>query len=261
MAPDYKREIRGVLLLSLFIMVVPLIFFPKDFGLRGDMSSTLLSAFELGWYVGIFFILFSKASVVWVFSFALLTLVYRFFLGTGFGLFLVVMFSLDLSRSLKLGMHHYLPAFLLQAIMSPFVLKSSFEILLKKPSRRKREPESLKKITPEGTLSLVETQIQRAGRDQMKILSLTEEKKRTKRADLESALHYLREYSGVKGAILVDNEGLVVAYDSLSDLDPETCASLAVSLTESNNLLLERINERGLKRMGIHTPNLWISLN
>ena len=51
MSPDYRREIRGVLLLSLFIMVVPLVFFPKDFGLRMDMPFSLLSAFELGWYV------------------------------------------------------------------------------------------------------------------------------------------------------------------------------------------------------------------
>lgn len=95
----------------------------------------------------------------------------------------------------------------------------------------------------------------------MKVTSSPEEKNRTKSGDLENALHYLREYSGVKGAILVDDEGLVVGCDRLSDLDPETFASLAVSFKESNNLFLKRIGEKGLKRMGIHTPNLWISLN
>ena len=95
----------------------------------------------------------------------------------------------------------------------------------------------------------------------MKVTSFTEEKSRAKGGDLESALRYLREYSGVKGAILVDNEGLVVACDRLSDLDPETFASLAVSLKEANNSFLKSISEIGLERIGIHTPDLWISLN
>jgi predicted regulator of Ras-like GTPase activity (Roadblock/LC7/MglB family) len=95
----------------------------------------------------------------------------------------------------------------------------------------------------------------------MKMISSLEEKKRTKGADLESALHYLGEYSGVKGVILVDNEGLVVASDKSSDLDPEIFASLARSLKEANDLILNKINEKELERMGIHTSNLWISLN
>ena len=261
MSPDYRREIRGVLLLSLFIMVVPLVFFPKDFGLRMDMPFSLLSAFELGWYVVILFILFSKASVLRVLFLAFLILLYRFSVGIGFGLFLVAMFSLDLSFSLKLGIHQYLPSFLLQATMSPFILKSSFEMLMRKPGRRKKVLETPKKITPEGPSTFLKTQISKSGGDQMKVTSFTEEKSRAKGGDLESALRYLREYSGVKGAILVDNEGLVVACDRLSDLDPETFASLAVSLKEANNSFLKSISEIGLERIGIHTPDLWISLN
>ncbi|MCK4385077.1 MAG: roadblock/LC7 domain-containing protein [candidate division Zixibacteria bacterium] len=259
MVSDHRREIRRVLLISLFLMVVPLIFFPKDFGLRVNTPS-LLSAFEFGWYVLIFFILFSKASGLWVLFLALLTLIYRLFLGVGFGLFLVVMFSCDLSFSLKLGIYHYLPAFLLQAMISPFALRSSLGIFMKKPDPRGKKPEGLKKITPETPLTFSEPPISKSGRDQMKVTSSTE-KKRTKSVDLESALRYLREYSGVKGAILVDDEGLVVESDRLSDLDPETFASLAVNLKETNNLLLKKINEKGLTRMEIHTPNLWINLN
>jgi predicted regulator of Ras-like GTPase activity (Roadblock/LC7/MglB family) len=258
---DQSRETRGILLLSLFIVVVPLIFFPKDFGLRMDMSSFLLFAFELGWYVVIFFVLFSKASALWVVFFALLTLAYRFSVGICSGLFLVAMFSLDLSSALKLGIHHYLPAFLLQAMMSPFILKSSFEMIMKKrPAGSKKDYEGLKKTTPETPLTFFESQISKSGRDQMRVSSSTE-KKRAKKADVEDALHYLREYSGVKGAILVDNLGLVVGGDTSSDFDPELFASLAICLKEANHNLLKKINESNLERIGIHTPNLWISLN
>jgi predicted regulator of Ras-like GTPase activity (Roadblock/LC7/MglB family) len=258
---DYRREIRGVLLISLFIMVVPLIFFPKDFGLKLDMSAYLLSVFELGWYMAIFLFLFSRVSIFWVIFCAILTLLYRLFLGAGFGLFLVAMPPQGFSFSLSQVLYQYWPAFLLQALMSPFVLKSSFEILIKKPAARKRKPEDLKKMLPEEPSTFIQPQISKSGRDQMKAAFSAEDKKRTKRADLESALHYLGEYSGVKGAILVDNEGLVVACDRLSDQDPEAFASLAVSLKEANNLLLKRINEKSLERMGIHTPDLWVTLN
>ena len=95
----------------------------------------------------------------------------------------------------------------------------------------------------------------------MKVTSSIEEKKKTRREDLEEALHYLQEYSGVKGAILVDNEGLVVGSDTSPDFDPEIFASLAIGLKEANHNLLEKINESKMEKMGIHTPHLWISLN
>ena len=261
MTSDYKRELRGVLLLSLFIMVVPLIFFPKDFGLKPEIPVFLLCIFELGWYMVIFLFSFSKAPIFGVILCAMVTLAYRFFLGVGFGLFLVIMIPEGFSFSLGSSIYQYWPAFLLQAIMSPFVLKSSLEIFMKKPVRRKREFQDLEKIPPETPLTISETQISKTEREPMKVTYSTDEKKKAKKTDLESALHYLREYSGVRMAILVDDEGLVVACDGLSDLDPETFASLAVSFKENTNLLLKRIGEKGLNRMGIHTPNLWISLN
>jgi len=261
MSSDYVREIRGIFLISLFIMVVPLIFFPKDFGLRVNIPSWLLFVFELGWYLAIFSILFSRVSLLWVIFFAFLTLFYRFSVGICFGLFLIAMFSLDLSSSLKLGTHHYLPAFLLQTVMSPFVLKSSFQMLMEKSVWPKDEFGSEKKVSPEKPIPFFKTQISKTRRDQMKVTSSLEEKKKTKRGDMEEALHYLQEYSGVKGAILVDNEGLVVASDTSPDFDPELFASLAIGLKEADRSLLEKINESEMERMGIHTPHLWISLN
>ena len=248
-------------MLSLFVMVVPLVFFPNDLGLRMDLPFLLLSAFELGWYVVILIILFSKASVLRVLLFAFLILLYRFSVGIGFGLLLVAMFSLDLSFSLKSGIHQYLPSILLQAVMSPFILRPSFEMITRRPGKRRKVFETPKETIPESPSAFLQTQTPKPGGDQMKVTFSTEEKDRAQSADLENALHYLREYSGVKGALLVDNEGLVVACDRSSDLDPETFASLAVSLKQANDLFLKRINEKGLERIGIHTPDLWISLN
>ncbi len=258
---DHIRELRGVLLISLFVMVAPLIFYPKSLGIKLDMSVSLLSVFELAWYTMIFLLLFSRVSISWLMLCVISTLAYRLFLGVGFGLFLAAMPPEDFSFSWRRVIYGYWPSFLLQATMAPFILKRSLETLVRKPTRRKKAPESHEKMTSEGTSVSFQTPIPKPGRDQMNLTSYTEDRNRSKSADLENAVHYLREYSGVKGAILVDDEGLVVACDRSSDLDPEIFASLALGLKEANNLLLERINEQGLKRMGIHTPDLWISLN
>ena len=78
---------------------------------------------------------------------------------------------------------------------------------------------------------------------------------------LEGFLHYLREYSGVKAAILVDYEGLVVAEDSSSGFDPETVASFARCMKETNDQILNKMGEGCSERIGIYTQDVWMSLN
>ena len=259
MNSDYRGEVRGVLLVSFFIMVVPLIFFPKDFGLKLDWPLFLLFAFELSWYMLILFVMFSRASAPKVLLFAVLTLGYRIGLGIGFGILLLVMFSLSLSSSFQLGIYQYMPAFLLQALMSPFVLKSLLEIFMKKTAKRapmkfeKRAADSLPSFfTPERTKERL---------DGKGLISPQKEVKVVGEGSLESVLHYLREYSGVKATILVDQEGLVVAKDSSSDFDPEKIASLARCLKERNDQILHQMEEKVSERIGIYTPDLWICLN
>jgi len=258
---DYKGEIRGILLVSFFIMVVPLIFFPKDFGLKVDWLLPLLFALELGWYMLIFFILFSKASALKVFLFAWTTLGYRIGLGIGFGIFLLIMFSLPLSFSLKLGIFQYMPAFLLQALMSPFVLKSPFETFVRRAKGVKKMPIEFQKKETEPFPSTFASERSKEKLDGEGAVSPQKEIKVIRGTNLESVLHYLREYAGVKAAVLVDSEGLVVAKDSSSDFDPEKIASFARCLKEANDQTLHRMGEKASERIGIYTSDLWICLN
>lgn len=78
---------------------------------------------------------------------------------------------------------------------------------------------------------------------------------------LENFLHYLREYAGVRAAVLVDREGLVVAEDSSSDSDPEMVATYAKHIKETNDRILEKMGEKTSERIGIYTPDTWICLN
>jgi predicted regulator of Ras-like GTPase activity (Roadblock/LC7/MglB family) len=260
---DYRREMRGILLISLLIMVIPLLLFPRNLGLKSASSVSLLFALELGWYMLVLFVIFSKAAAPRVLLFALLTLVYRIGLGMGFGILLLVMFSLGLSSSLKMGVYQYLPAIFLQALVSPFVLKPAYRFLIEK-AQKARAAETKATVpggkAAEGVPS--ETSLE-SSRGSEGIGSISKEKEIKVAAEekLENFLHYLREYAGVKGAVLVDHEGLVVAEDSSPDLDPETVATYAKHIKETNDKILGKMGEKTSERIGIHTPDAWICLN
>jgi predicted regulator of Ras-like GTPase activity (Roadblock/LC7/MglB family) len=79
--------------------------------------------------------------------------------------------------------------------------------------------------------------------------------------NLENIMHYIREYSGVKAVMLVDDEGLLIAGEVSPDQDVESLASYARQLKDTNDRLLEKIGEKSSERINIHTPARWISLN
>lgn len=265
MAKDYNKELRGILLVSLFIVVAPLVFFPKDFGLKLGSSLVLPFALELGWYLLVLFIMFSETTAPRVLLFALLTLAYRIGLGIGFGILLLVMFSLPLSSSLGLGIYRYAPAFLLQALMSPFALKSLFQILTERIKRTEKievaetsdAKSAQKTMKPALADAAPESKKESEG---TKTVSSEKESRVIGENKLENILRYLREYAGVKAAVLLDHEGLVIAEDSC-DFDPETIASFGRCLQEVNDQMVHKMGQKTAERIGIHTPDLWICLN
>jgi predicted regulator of Ras-like GTPase activity (Roadblock/LC7/MglB family) len=260
---DYRREVRGILLISLLIMVLPLLSFPRELGLKFTSSVSLLFALELGWYMLVLFVAFSKATASRVFLYALLTLGYRIGLGIGFGILLLVMFSLAFSSSIKMGIYQYLPAFLLQALVSPFVLKPVYRLLAERTRKaRATEPRTAMSAGKVAEFAPAETAAESGqGLEGTGSTSKEKETKVAPEEKLENYLHYLREYAGVKAAILVDHEGLVVAEDSSSDSDPETIATYAKHIKETNDQILDQMGEETSERIGIHTADAWICLN
>jgi predicted regulator of Ras-like GTPase activity (Roadblock/LC7/MglB family) len=262
---DFRRELRGILLVSLFIVVVPLLFFPKDFGLRFDSSVFLLFAVELAWYLLVLFVTFKGQAAAKLFLLALSTLAYRIGLGIGFAILLLVMFSLPLSSSLRLGVHRYLPSLLLEVLMAPFALKSLFAVIIERSKASvaaeggSRSQISVKKEGPQQALSETLTKAKKKF-ESKKTGSFEKESGVIGENRLENVLSYLREYAGVKAAILVDREGLVIAEDTV-DFDPESIASFARCFKEINDQMLDRMGQKASERIGIHTPDLWVCLN
>ncbi|MDH4222801.1 MAG: roadblock/LC7 domain-containing protein, partial [candidate division Zixibacteria bacterium] len=79
--------------------------------------------------------------------------------------------------------------------------------------------------------------------------------------NLENALSYLKEYSGVEGAFLVDSEGLIVGEESIEVLEADKIAPLALSLVEINSNMLKKLGESKAERIQLLTANRWITLN
>jgi predicted regulator of Ras-like GTPase activity (Roadblock/LC7/MglB family) len=256
---NYRSEMRGFLLISCFIMVVPLILFPRDFGIKLNLSLYFLLALELGWYALTLFILFPRESASRVLPFAMITLSYRNALGLGFTVLLLTMFSLSVTSALKLGIHLYAPAVLLQAIMAPFVLKSIFGVYLKNRHKaQKTRVVGFQQETEEDSFSPPPEMPE----DSEPIRSFQPEKesKVAVKTNLQSILHYLREYAGVKAALLFDQEGLVVASDSRQEFDAEKIATFSRHLKDVNDKVLLSMGEKPAERIGIHTSDLWMNL-
>lgn len=258
MNSDYRSEMRGFLLITCFVVVVPLILFPRDLGIKLNLSTFLLVALELGWYAIILFIMFPKESASKVLPLAVITLGYRVGLGIGFAVLLLAMFSLPVGSAVRLGIHQYAPAFVLQAIMSPFVLRSMFEVFLRnrRVSRGARVvgfEQDVREAPVDTSSEITEDQA-----ETKKPVSWEREPKMSPKAGLEGILHYLKEYAGVRSVLLVDPEGLVVACDPCQNVDAERIASFSRLLKDSNDQVLHAMGEGTSERIAIHTPDVWM---
>ncbi len=258
MSSDYRSEMRGFLLITCFIVVVPLVLFPRDLGIKLNLAVFPLLALELGWYALVLFIMFPKASASRVLPLAAVTLGYRVGLGIGFAVLLLAMFSLPVGSAVSLGIYQYAPALVLQAIMSPFVLKSMFQVFLRNQrSSGRMRVVGFEQDAGEAPVS-VSAEIPEEPAEPKRPVHREKEPKMKARAGLEGILHYLREYAGVRAALLVDAEGLVVACDPCRDFDAEKVASFSRHLKDSNDRVLHAMGEGTSERIAIHTPDVWM---
>jgi predicted regulator of Ras-like GTPase activity (Roadblock/LC7/MglB family) len=257
----FIRELKGILLVSFFIMVVPLSLFPRDLGLKWDSSLSIHLLIEICWYALILTVILHKPSLEQIVTVTIITFTYRVILGLGFAALLWIMLSQPWSEALKLGIYGYIPAFILQVVMAPFIIKSIRGGSMNKKSKTEpvfypQQKKILNTNSPSPPQRILSEKTTGRG-------SLTGERDlKLGRVDsLEGILGYLREYSGVKTAILVDEEGLVVAKDASSDQEAEDMASYASYLKDANDKVLGRMGEQMSERVNIHTPSLWLCLN
>jgi hypothetical protein len=133
------RIVRQISLISMLVLIVPMIMFPDQLGMRLTKFSLINAVYELVYYSAVIFFFYRRASLLKIIQMAGLCLVYRLTLGALFGLLIVVMYSMNLTISLTLGLASYLPAILLHIAATPFILKPVVAQLVPY-TKRKHQP-------------------------------------------------------------------------------------------------------------------------
>jgi len=74
------------------------------------------------------------------------------------------------------------------------------------------------------------------------------------------AVDYLTEYSGVKGAIIADNEGIIIARSGPAEFDAETFAAFALAVKASIEEPLKEIARPDVEQLTVKTAQDWITI-
>ena len=252
MRPDQRKEMGIVILFSLIIVLVPLIVYglsPEKFFfsiLTGRVYALFL--FEFMWYSILLLIMLRLASAFIVFVEVLACMVYRLCLGVAFGLLIMVGGGVGLQMALDKGIWAYTPVVLIHIISTPFVLKGFFNQMVLWDMRKKK---ILRQISEQD----IPVAKPPESRD-----AAVEPLSEAREMDWTSPLRYVKEYSGVEGVFLVDNEGLIVARATGKQIDDERLAPFMLGLEEANNQALRKLNEKKLNRVELYTSSRWINL-
>jgi predicted regulator of Ras-like GTPase activity (Roadblock/LC7/MglB family) len=76
----------------------------------------------------------------------------------------------------------------------------------------------------------------------------------------QMAVEYLTEYSGVKGAVVADTEGVVIATSGQASFDAESFAAYSIAMKAAVEGPLGRIANPKLEHLSVKTGNEWITI-
>jgi predicted regulator of Ras-like GTPase activity (Roadblock/LC7/MglB family) len=76
----------------------------------------------------------------------------------------------------------------------------------------------------------------------------------------QSAVGYLVEYSGVRGVVITDGEGLVLAGGGVNGFEPEKYAAYSLEILNSTRGSLQKLLKPEIDYLGIKTPHDWLTI-
>ena len=245
-----SKELRKALILVFLLAVVPMIFFPADFGFdyAGWAGPRLLAA-ETIFYFLVFFWVFPEAGMGKKIGFALGTLAYRLLAGTVLGIFLSITRSLPMAAALQEGWYAYFPGFFLMAAIAPFLLKSLWGSSLEKPRAARSYEPGTRPDPPPPSVIPVRSEGSRARPEAPARHDLRE-------INFDDALAYIGEQKGVLKAYLVDEDGLVLArFESGGTWEDELWAAWGLVLVERNKELSSRVDRSDFQSLELSTSS------
>jgi hypothetical protein len=241
------REIRHTILLFLIVAIVPLIFFPSDLGLRFGIPLLVYILAELIFYGSVVFIFLNSPPIRNVVIAAALSVGIRLLVGTVFAVLLFLMKGLSPGDAFVSGLWMYKPALLLHTLTTPFVLMSIFRIMFENEKEAAGKititpyRDSLKEIKPASDLG--EIKHDAAGRPSAPRIVIgqpTVEQSETIPKGFDAATKHVCELSAVKFAVLIDADGLPVAFSGDEPASRDIWSSIGRLITEQVQSSLQR---------------------
>lgn len=271
------RIARQILLFSLVVLIIPIIIFPERFGMDLAKASLINAMYELIFYGLVIYIFNQKVSLFQLFLLAGICLIYRFILGLILGLLIVVMYPMSISIAVTLGMSSYLPAIFLHILATPFIIKPIIINFLSPPSSDrtiqldKTKAEYInagitsisvskeKGFSGQRVPAVTEKKIQLRGRKPYKSSARTKNEN-IEANGFEKASQYIGDDGSVQLAVVIDNEGLLLANFVRGDYEPEDWAPFALLLMQRNDDVLSRLGLKTPEKMEILFKNKKITV-
>jgi len=272
-----KQTKRLILLFSLILVIIPMVIFPNRLGMPLISGSAIYMLYEIIFYAAVLYLFRRPARLTTILMGAALTMVYRMALGAAFGLSIIVMYSMDSTIAFSLGMGKYLPAVILHVLAAPFVIRSVYMELAENMAPDQAERKSYQAQTARPVIidqertvpnpASVENTVPRSSLTTAPVTPVRNENipsPATHSDDenqFERAVNYLGESATVKMALLVDEEGLILARFNRCQEDIDLWAPLALILEKQNGQLLRQYHRNGHPdKIEIGTKNMRVIL-
>jgi predicted regulator of Ras-like GTPase activity (Roadblock/LC7/MglB family) len=241
-----NKDSMQFILLSVILLIVPMFIFPARFGLELGFGSFAYSIIEIIFYAVVFYFIRSSATMFQLFQGIGLAFLYRIVIGSVFGFLVAIMYGIDFSVAMTLGVSRYLPAIFIHVLAAPFIIKPFFLAISSKSEERPRRyaPErqsSQAAIDRKVKSTIRPTVTKRSPRATTEISSVDSNMGTSVGFDtngFERAVKYLGEHHAVRLAIVVDGEGLTLATFKRGEIDPEQWAPFSLLFRESNESIL-----------------------
>lgn len=242
------RTGRRILIGAIAALVVPLLFFPNQFGLQLARGGIIYLFYELVYYGFVGYLMQRRVNLANLAQFAGVCLIFRLTVGALFGIAVALLFSMRFSISLSLGLSSYLPTVLLHVVATPLILKPVLDdIVGSKMPRRSPAPSSTTDVTRTESRSPA-TSEHSSMRKTISTPTVGDTASSARQATVpmsdlngfERAVRYIGEHSAVSVAAVVDHEGLLLANYRRGKVEPDEWAPLALVLFDANSEVLSR---------------------
>jgi predicted regulator of Ras-like GTPase activity (Roadblock/LC7/MglB family) len=260
---------RRIIIFSLGAIILPLVAFPARLGTEIARASLFNALYELVYFGVVIYFFHRRTTLLKLVQGAGMCLIYRLALGAVFGLLLAAVYSMQVRVSLTLGMSGYLPAILFHVVLAPFILKPVLSQLNPEGSERRSPTIPLKttpKVEEKSIPPVAATQHPVAANPHPtsafaapRRVEATVSPKRTESFSgiareangFGRAVSYICEHVSVNLAVVVDNEGLLLAGSKRGQIDLEEWAPLALLLVDGSQQVLQRGQMNGLEKVDL----------